>query len=521
MGGVTATSEIEPWWPGATIYQVYVRSFADSDGDGYGDLPGVTARLDYLAWLGVDAIWLSPTMPSPDQDWGYDVQDYVSVHPDLGNLGDLDQLIAGAGARGIRVLLDLVPNHTSAQHAWFLDARSSVSSVHRDWYVWSDPKEGGPPNNWRDATGAPAWTLDPTTGQYYLHNFLEAQPDLNWWNPQVHEAFREIIGFWLDRGVAGFRIDVAHGLYKDAELRNDPPAPPATGAAFGLAGVYSRNRPETHAVYRDWRKQVDGYNPPRLLMGETWVLDPAVMAGYYGCNDELQLALNFAFLFSDLGAEPLASVVERTLEALPAGACPVWAASNHDDSRFPTRWAADDGPKARLGLTILCTLPGTTVLYYGDELGLGDVEVPDALQRDQMSWHGKAVRVNRDVARTPMPWEPVSGYGFSGPDVTPWLPLGDRSGMTVGEQRDLPSSTLNLCRTLIRLKHRDLGYERLSAPAGVWAYRSGRLTVAANFSAHEQTMLLPDGVALSSLTGLTSPAPPPVLLPWEALVVQR
>src|ERR1700751_240004 len=222
---MTENADGSRWWPGAAFYQLYVRSWQDSNDDGYGDLRGIIERLDYLSQLGVDAVWLSPTMPSPDEDWGYDVSDYLGVHPELGTLADMDKLIAEAGQRGIKVVLDLVPNHTSSAHTWFTDARSGRDSVHRGYYVWADPVkgEGAPPNNWRDATGASAWTLDDASGQYYLHNFLPGQPDLNWWDPRVHEEFREIIRFWFGRGVAGFRIDVAHGLYKDAQLRDNPP----------------------------------------------------------------------------------------------------------------------------------------------------------------------------------------------------------------------------------------------------------------------------------------------------------
>ena len=289
-----------PWWHGAVIYQLYVRSWRDSNDDGYGDLRGIIERLDHLSWLGVDAIWLSPTMPSPDEDWGYDVSDYTGVHPELGTLADLDELIAQAGQRGMRVLLDLVPNHTSSAHPWFADAASGREAAHRGYYVWADGRpDGGPPNNWLDFTGRPAWQWHES-GQYYLHNFLPGQPDLNWWEPAVHQEFERILEFWFERGVAGFRVDVANGLYKDAELRDNPPlgsGNPMEGA-LGLRFVYNTNRPETHGVYRDWRKIAESYSPERLLLGETWVPDAQRLAAYYGDNDELQLGFNFPFAFA-------------------------------------------------------------------------------------------------------------------------------------------------------------------------------------------------------------------------------
>ena len=332
------------WWQGATLYQLYVRSWQDSDGDGYGDLRGIIGKLEYLEWLGIDGIWLSPTMPSPDKDWGYDVSDYLGVHPDLGSLDDMDALISAAGERGMRVLLDLVPNHTSTEHPWFIESAASRHSTKREYYVWADPApDGGPPNNWVDFTGAPAWQWDAGTGQYYLHNFLVEQADLNWWNPAVHEEFGRILRFWFDRGIAGFRIDVAHGLYKDALLRDNPPADDdgPLGGRFGLGGRLQREPAlRCMASTGDWRGVVDGYDPPRLLLGETWVGDIARLAAFYGQDDELQLAFNFPLVFAEFGADALGSVVGRTLDALPAGGCPVWTASNHDVERFPAGGAA-------------------------------------------------------------------------------------------------------------------------------------------------------------------------------------
>ncbi len=522
------------WWEGGCVYQVYVRSWQDSDGDGFGDIRGITRRLEHLSWLGVDALWLSPTMPSPDMDWGYDVSDYRSVHPELGSLEDLDRLVTEAGRREIPILLDLVPNHTSDAHPWFVEARSDRRSPRRDWYVWADPRaDGSPPNNWLDGTGASAWTLDPGSGQYYLHNFLPGQPDLNWWNPGVRREFEDILRFWFDRGVAGVRIDVAHGLYHDRELRDNPPAPEGPETKFGQERAFSMNRPEVHQVYRRWRELADGYSPPRLLLGETWVFDPARLAAYYGDDDELHLGFNFALLFAPFDASAMSTVVADFLAALPPRSCPVWAGSNHDVSRFPTRWAGEDPERVRLALALLCTLPGTVVLYAGDELGLADVEVAPAEQRDPMTWHAADGRFNRDRSRTPMPWEedPDGNYGFCPAGVTPWLPMGDHRGSSVAAQLADPGSVLWLCRHLLRLRRESVGardYEQLPSGPEQWLYRSGRLFVAANLSASPVEVDLPSGpVALSSRRGGTANLEggcrvggPTLLHPWEAMIVQ-
>jgi alpha-glucosidase len=523
MGSTEVTS---PWWHGAVIYQLYVRSWRDTDDDGYGDLRGIIDRLDHLAWLGVDGVWLSPTMPSPDADWGYDVSDYTGVHPELGTLADLDDLVAEAGRRGLRVLLDLVPNHTSSAHPWFVEASAGRDAAHRDYYVWADPSPGGgPPNNWLDFTGRPAWQWHDS-GQYYLHNYLPEQPDLNWWQPAVHAEFREILEFWFDRGIAGFRIDVAHGLYKDAELRDNPPLSgdsPLDGR-FGLRPVYNANRPETHGVFRDWRKIADAYSPARLLLGETWVPDPERMAAYYGDNDELQLAFNFPFAFAEFDACHLAEVVDQTLAALPAGGCPVWMGSNHDIGRFPSRWCEGDERKIRLAMLVLATLPGTIVLYYGDEIGMADVDVPAGLRRDTATLDGS--RANRDRARTPMPWDGSPGGGFTGPGVTPWLPMADPPVSTVAGQRDDPGSTLWLCRRLIALRRAELGgglagFRRLPAPEGQWAYRVGPLVVAANLSGQPTEIPAAAGETLLATPGVPGTGPAPrVLGPWEGLIAR-
>jgi len=526
------------WWHGAVLYQLYVRSWLDTDGDGYGDLGGVIAGLDYLSWLGVDGIWLSPTMPSPDEDWGYDVSDYLGVHPDFGTLDDMDRLIAEARRRGMRVLLDLVPNHTSSAHPWFVDAAGSRGSAHRDFYVWAGPgPDGGPPNNWLDATGSPAWSWHEPTKQYYLHNFLPSQPDLNWWEPGVHEAFTKILRFWFDRGVAGFRIDVAHGLYKDAKLRDNPAETTGNPLAgrFGQQHVYNANRPETHDVYRDWRRIADSYPAARLLLGETWVADLARLASFYGNDDQLQLAFNFPFVFADFAVPDLPDVVAGTLTRLPAGACPVWMASNHDVGRFPTRWCDGDERKIRLALLVLATLPGTMVLYYGDEIGMTDVDVPLGLQQDKMSRGGSSSRGDgngwqgsRDRARTPMQWDGSAAAGFTRA-AAPWLPIGDSTTVNVADQRDDPSSVLSLCRDLLSLRRAEFGgqlvsYQPLPAPPGGWAYRAGSLTVLANFSGRPITCQDPGKPVLLCTTGAApaagNAAGDIVLAPWQGIVAR-
>ncbi len=472
---------MSPWWQDGVIYQIYPRSFADSNDDGVGDLAGILDRLDYLEWLGVDGLWLNPINPSPNKDWGYDVSDYCDVHPELGDMATLERLVTEAGRRGIRILLDIVPNHSSDQHPWFQDSRSSRSAAHRDWYVWADGKDGGPPNNWQSVFGGPTWTLDETTGQWYLHNFLPEQSDLNWWTQDVWEAFDDILRFWFDRGIAGFRIDVAHGIVNDRELRDDPPDPDAAGR---LKPVYSMNRPETHEIFRRWRKICEQYDPARLLVGETHVLDPVVMASYYGDGDELQLAFNFACVYAPFEAERLRRVIEQTEAAIPAGGWPVWTLSNHDVVRFPTRWCQGDEAKIRCALLVVLLLRGTPVLYYGDEIGLEQQAVPEEAVLDFAG--------NRDGARTPMRWSDEPGVGFTSEGVEPWLPFG--SGPDVASQRDDPGSILTLCRDLlaVRRERDDLragAYASLPSPEGIWAWSRGAgHAIAVNLGESEATV---------------------------------
>jgi alpha-glucosidase len=477
------------WWRDGVLYQIYPRSFADSDGDGIGDLRGVIDNLDHLAWLGVDGIWLNPTMPSPNKDWGYDVADYCDVHPELGTLADLDELIAEAGKRGIRVLLDLVPNHTSDKHAWFQEALQGRDAPHRDFYVWADPgPDGSPPNNWQSNFGGPAWSLHEPTGQYYLHNFLPEQPDLNWWNEDVRGAFDDVLRFWYERGVAGFRIDVCHAIIKDAELRDDPAATPDDHPLIqekGWKQVFSMNRPEVHDVLRRWRAISSGQEPERILVGETYVLDLDHLIPFYGDGeDELHLAFNFLFVHAEFEADALRSVVEGVEARLPARSWPVYTGSNHDAGRLVTRWAQGDETRARLALAMLLTLRGTPVLYYGDEIAMPEVELDPADALDPVPHRTGNADRNRDECRTPMQWSAEPGAGFTDGDAEPWLPLGDAAAHNVADQHADPLSTLHLVRALIALRRerselRSGGYETLPAPDGAWVYRRGTGTVVA------------------------------------------
>jgi alpha-glucosidase len=482
----------ERWWREGVLYQIYVRSFRDSNGDGVGDLGGVIERLDHLEWLGVDGIWLSPINPSPNLDWGYDVSDYRDVDPDLGDLETLDRLVAEASRRGIRIVLDLVPNHTSDRHPWFVESRRSRSNAMRDRYVWADPAPGGgPPNNWRSVFGGPAWELDETTGQYYLHNFLAEQPDLNWWSEDVRREFEEILAFWFDRGIAGFRIDVANGLVKDAELRDDPPVSeddPEPVRRLGQRQVHKMNRPEVHDIYRSWRRLGDAVTPPRVLVGETWTFDATSWASYYGTgSDELHLCFNFPFAFAGFDATELREIVERSEGVLPADAQPVWTGSNHDLGRFPTRWCGDRDAAARCALLILLTLRGTPFLYYGDELGMAEVAVPTVRIRDTVGVRASP-DAGRDRCRTPMPWDAEAPHAGFGEGEEPWLPLGDVRGRDVETQRGDPGSILTFTRDLIAARRasadlRSGSSRSVASPSHSWAWRRGeRTTIAVNLS---------------------------------------
>ncbi len=513
------------WWQDGIIYQVYPRSFADANGDGVGDLPGILARLDHLTTLGVDALWLSPIQPSPMADFGYDVADYRDIDPLFGTLVDLDRLVAACHARNLRLILDFVPNHSSDRHPWFAESRSAPASPRRDWYIWRDPApDGGPPNNWLSHFGGPAWTRptptspapnspapgDPTSGQYYLHSFLPQQPDLNWRNPAVAQAMNDVLRFWLDRGVDGFRVDVMWLLVKDAGLRDNPANPDAPPDARPFArqvARHSADQPETHAAVAQMRRTLDAY-PRRMLAGEIY-LPVDRLVRYYGGNagtpalDECHLPFNFQLLLADWTAETLARTIRTYEAALPAGAWPNWVLGNHDRPRIASRV----GPhQARTAAMLLLTLRGTPTLYYGDELGLPDVPIPPDRERDPAGLREPGQGLGRDPVRTPMPWDasPHAGFGTA----EPWLPLNpDHATRNVAALAADPRSILTLYRRLIALRRatpalvggaihdvhaRDgvLHYTRTLGPT--------RLAIALNLTDQPREPGLPDGTVLLS-----------------------
>jgi alpha-glucosidase len=447
-----------PWWQNAVLYQIYPRSFLDTDGDGIGDLEGVRSRLAYLQWLGVDGMWLSPIYRSPMADFGYDVSDYCAIDPVFGDLEGFDRLLDDAHAGGLRVLLDWVPNHTSDRHPWFVESRSSRDAAKRDWYFWRDGRDGGPPNNWRAAFGGRAWTWDGTTGQWYLHLFLPEQPDLNWGHPGVVGAMHGVLRFWLDRGVDGFRADVIHLIGKDPNL----PDQPDDLAEIDLVGVY--DHPAAHPLLRGIRTVLDSYPDDRVMVGEVNLGSAALLAPYYGAGDELHMVFNFSLLWAPWDAVEWAERIMASEAALtPAEAWPVWVLSNHDTPRHRTRYGGDED-RARVAATVLLTLRGTPFLYAGEELGLLDADVPQAARVDPGG---------RDGCRAPIPWEETPGHGWRGEPWLPWPPEADtRDAATLAADE---GSILHLYRRLLMARRGSPAlhagsWERLDAPAGVLAY---------------------------------------------------
>jgi alpha-glucosidase len=445
-------------WRGGVVYQIYPRSFQDSDGDGVGDLPGIRRRLDYLEWLGVDALWLSPIYPSPLADFGYDVSDYTDVDPVFGTLDDFDALAAGAHARGLRLLMDLVPCHTSIEHRWFRE--------HPDWYVWADGRGDGPPNNWLAAFGGPAWTFDERRGQWYLHSFYPEQPDLDWRNEEAVAAMQDVIRFWLARGADGYRVDAIDRLLKDEQLRDDPPATapfglPVEAHRAHLDPVHSSNHPDIAQALALIRAAAGD----AFLVGEVYL--PAERVRPY--LEHFDRFFAFEALHAEWDAGAMRTAVDAALRAAEREHTgPAWVLSNHDFGRLASRFGRSADRAAAL---LLLTLPGTAFLYQGDEIGLADG--PGADRRYD--------RAGRDAFRHPMQWDSSPGGGFS--EGEPWLPPVDAAARNVEAQRGDPDSMLSYVRDLIALR-RTLPpeFEWIDAPEGVLAFARGDRTVAINMT---------------------------------------
>ncbi|MHA4741225.1 alpha-amylase family glycosyl hydrolase [Dyadobacter sp. MSC1_007] len=443
------------WWQTGIIYQIYPRSFQDSNGDGIGDLKGILQRLDYLQWLGVDCVWLSPIYPSPMADFGYDISDYQGIHPLFGTMDDFDELLEAVHNRGMKLILDLVPNHTSDQHPWFLESRSSRDNPKRDWYIWHDGGENGAlPNNWLSVFGGHAWEWDEITQQYYYHAFLKEQPDLNWRNPQVQEAMMNVMHFWLKKGVDGFRVDVMWHMIKDDQLRNNPTVPDSPFDPKDLIyefydPVYSTDQPEVHEIVRMMRRVTNQYTD-RLLIGEIY-LPIHKLVTYYGADRSgAHLPFNFQLLTLPWEAEQIARAIDEYEGALPVDGWPNWVLGNHDQPRVASRLGRS---QARVAAMLLLTLRGTPTIYYGDEIGMRDVPIPQDEVVDPQGLNMPDRNVSRDPARTPMQWTPDENAGFT--DGKPWLRLPHSfRRVNVELQKDDPDSMLAFYRSLLALRRR-------------------------------------------------------------------
>jgi alpha-glucosidase len=477
----------QPWWQHGAIYQLLVPSFLDTDNDGLGDLDGITARLDYLQWLGVNAIWLSPCYASPLKELGYDVSDYLSVEPRFGSLEAFDRLLDEAHQRDLHVILDWVGNHTSAQHPWFRESRSSRSNPRRNWYLWHDAKpDGSVPNNWVSVFGGSVWQWDATTQQYYLHTFLDSQPDLNWREPAVRAAMFDALKFWLDRGVDGFRLDAAPLFFKDDQWRDNPVNPdyePGELPDSTLKPVYTRNQPGLHELFAEFRAFVDRYPGDRVLLGEFYVPIGELVTFYGTGAPELHLPLNLTLTYSKWDASVVGRTIAEYQGRVSGRGWPTTTLDTHDQGRIVVRAGLT---QARVAAMLLLTQRGTPTIYYGDEVGMRGVDIPPEQAIDPQ---GRRTGRNRDPTRTPMQWSNESHAGFS--RVEPWLPVGvDRETANVASQSRDAGSLLTLYRRLLELRAaepvlRDGLHEALAAGPALLAYRrrsaTRRLLVVLNF----------------------------------------
>jgi alpha-glucosidase len=493
------------WWQTCVIYQIYLRSFQDTNDDGIGDLRGIERRLDYLVSLGVEAIWISPIYPSPMVDFGYDVADYCDVDSRFGTLADFDDLLVQAHRRGLKVLLDFVPNHTSDRHAWFVESRASQDNQKRSWYIWRDPAaDGGPPNNWISDFGGSAWEWDKVTGQYFYHAFLKEQPDLNWRHPAVQAAMYDVMRFWFDRGVDGFRIDVLWHMLKAADFPDNPPNPAyrsGMGEMHRLLQLHSTDQPEVHKIAAEMREIADSYGAKgqgeRVLIGEIYLPVDRLMHYYGGERPGVHLPFNFQLIDTPWAAPSLAAAITNYEAALPPGGWPNWVLGNHDRPRVATK---RDQAQARVAAVLLLTLRGTPTLYYGDELGLSDVAIEPSQVQDPRELREPGLALGRDPVRTPMPWDDSKNAGFT--TAKPWLPLNaDWPTRNVARMTEDSRSILTLYRRLLALRRDWLAlsigdFVLLSGEDEILAYErrhaAERLIVALNLGAQPHRLQLLD-----------------------------
>ncbi|MFS0773804.1 alpha-amylase family glycosyl hydrolase [Sphingomonas sp. 1P08PE] len=523
---MSGSEHAAPWWERGVIYQIYPRSFQDSDGDGVGDLAGIEARLDYVAALGVDAIWLSPIFPSPMADFGYDVADYCGIEPLFGDLAAFDRLLAAVHTRGLKLLLDFVPNHSSDRHPWFAASRRSRDDPKRDWYIWRDAAaDGGPPNNWISDFGGSAWEWDEPTGQYYLHAFLKEQPDLNWRNPDLRAAMMDVMRFWFERGVDGFRIDVLWHIVKAEGLPDNPANPdwtPARTERDRVIQLHSTDQPEAHAISAEMRALADDYGD-RLLVGEIFLPNDR-HARWYGTPErpQVHLPFNFQLIENVWDAAVLRSMIAAYAASLPAHGWPNWVIGSHDAPRIAARIGE---AQARVAAMLVLTLRGTPTLYQGDELGIGHVAIPPDRIRDPQHFRQPTLDIGRDRSRTPMPWNEEPHAGFS--SVEPWLPLNaDWPTRNVAAQTDDMRSMLALYRDLLTLRRATPALATgamvlLDAPPGVLAYEREqdrrRVRVLLNLTAEAVACPWRGVGLLSTLDGVATPG---LLRPNEGLIVE-
>ena len=509
------------WWQTGIIYQIYPRSYQDSNGDGVGDLPGIISRLDYVRSLNASAVWLSPICPSPMHDFGYDVADYCDIHPLFGTLADFDRLLAEVHSRGMKLILDLVPNHTSDEHPWFIKSRSSRDNSKRDWYIWRDPApDGGPPNNWLSYFGGPAWTYDRHTGQAYLHQFLTQQPELNYRNPAVLAALLDTMRFWLDKGVDGFRVDVIWLMMKDPLLRDEPrnPAWDGVNPHDSLQHIYTANLPEVHGLIQEMRKVLDAYGD-RMMVGEIYMPNEDLVTYYGGpTGAECHLPFNFQLINAPWDAATVRRLVDAYEALLPTGAWPNWVLGNHDQHRLATRI----GPsQARVANMLLLTLRGTPTCYYGDELGLENVPIPPEMVHDPPAINQPEIAhiVGRDPERTPMQWDASPNAGFAPAGVRTWLPVAnDYPARNVAAQSQDPTSMLSFYRALTALRqsepaltigdYRSLHAGALDVFAYLRSYGDACFLVALNFGGEARRLDLAAAGGLAEVelsTEMTGP----------------